>query len=113
MIRDEALYLEDIWISINKLEEISNKFSKEQFDENWIVQEAAIRLLGIIGEAANKLSNDFKGKHQDIPWNQVIGMRNIAIHAYYEVDLDRVWDTINNDLASVKQTVAPELEKAA
>lgn len=108
MIREETLYLEDIIRSIGKLEELLERFSKEPFDEDWVVQDAAIRELEIIGEAANKLSAEFRDRHPDIPWREIIATRNYAAHAYYEIDLNRMWETISTDLPQLKAALAEE-----
>ena len=51
--------------------------------------------IGIIGEAASKVGPEVQATHSDIPWPQIIGMRNRIIHAYFEVNLDILWDTVN------------------
>lgn len=59
---------------------------------------AIIRELEIIGEAGNMISEDFKIKHSQIPWKDLIGMRNRLIHAYFDVNLDIVWKTVSEDV---------------
>ena len=59
---------------------------------------ALVRLLEIIGEAANKVSEEVRKVHTEVPWLQVVGMRNRLIHAYFEVDHDEVWRTVQEDL---------------
>ena len=57
-----------------------------------------IRLVEVIGEAAAKINSDDYEKYSNIPWTQVVGMRNRLIHGYDEVDLNILWDTIDIDL---------------
>lgn len=57
-----------------------------------------VHLLEIIGEAAMGVSPDFRLKHPDVPWNRITGMRNRLIHAYFDVNLDVVWQTVTEDL---------------
>lgn len=52
----------------------------------------------IIGEAAGNVTKEFQATHSEIPWPVIIGMRNRLVHAYFDVDLDRVWDTVKADL---------------
>ena len=59
---------------------------------------ALVRLLEVIGEAAGKVSEETGNAHSEIPWPQVVGMRNRLIHAYFEVDHDEVWRTVQEDL---------------
>ena len=59
---------------------------------------AVVRAIEIIGEAASKVTQDAQAAFRNIPWADVTAMRNRLIHAYYEVDLSRVWDTVTDDL---------------
>lgn len=61
------------------------------------------RSLEIIGEAAKNLSEEFKEKTKEIPWREVMGLRDKIIHHYFDVDYKTIWDIVQNDL--------PELEK--
>ena len=69
---------------------------------------ALVRLIEIMGEAANSISEPCQDKYEKIPWRQIVGMRNRLIHAYFEVDLDIVWQVITSDLDSL----LVEVEKA-
>ncbi|MGA2326540.1 MAG: HepT-like ribonuclease domain-containing protein [Bryobacteraceae bacterium] len=55
---------------------------------------ALVKCIEIIGEAAAKVSSDTRAKHDDIPWTDIVGMRNRLVHLYFDIDLDRVCDTI-------------------
>lgn len=70
----------------------------ETFDENDWDQAAVIRNLEIIGEAANNISIDFRKNHPDVPWQDIIDFRNVAIHQYMEVDNKIVWDILQRDI---------------
>ncbi len=59
---------------------------------------ASLKALETIGEAASRISDTFRSAHPEIPWREIIGMRNRLIHAYFEVDIDKVWETIQDDL---------------
>jgi uncharacterized protein with HEPN domain len=64
---------------------------------------AIIKELEIIGEAASKVTPELKAAYPDIPWTDVVGMRNRLIHGYFDIDLDRVWDTVIDDLAPLHE----------
>ena len=66
---------------------------------------ALIKALEIIGEAASKVSENFKSEHPEIPWPEITGMRNRMIHAYYDVNLDVVWQTIKSDLPDLLKSI--------
>ncbi|MEJ2149895.1 MAG: DUF86 domain-containing protein [Chloroflexota bacterium] len=59
---------------------------------------ALIKAVEIIGEAASRITQETQSAHPEIPWPQVIGMRNILVHAYFDVDYDRLWETVQRDL---------------
>lgn len=69
---------------------------------------ALVRLVEVIGEAAGNVSKGFQAAHPEIPWPVIVGMRNRLVHAYFDVDLDRVWDTVKEDLPQL----ISQLEKA-
>lgn len=69
---------------------------------------APIQSIQIVGEAASKISPDARQSMPRIPWPQIVAMRNRLIHGYFDVDLDRVWDTVTADLPPL----VAELEKA-
>ena len=64
-------------------------------------QDSVIRRLEIIGEAARRVSVEFRSAHSELPWSEMIGMRNILIHKYDDVDLDTVWRTVVGELPNV------------
>ena len=76
-------------------------------------QDAVIRNLEMIGEAANKLSPELHSSQPDIPWVDIIGMRNRLIHGYLTVNLDIVWSTVNDVLPGFKAKIAMLLGPAA
>jgi uncharacterized protein with HEPN domain len=67
------------------------------------LQYALIRLIEIVGEAASHITDDFQTQHPDIPWAQMIGMRNRIIHAYFEINLNVVWVTLTDNLPTLIQ----------
>ena len=64
-----------------------------------------MRHLEIIGEAAANISETGRNLAMTIPWKQIVGMRNILIHAYFDVDWDTVWNVINHNLPSLKSEI--------
>lgn len=72
--------------------------TREDLDNDRMLSLALVRLIEIIGEAANNVSESNQAKYNQIPWRQIIGMRNRIIHAYFDVDLEIVWQVITQDL---------------
>jgi uncharacterized protein with HEPN domain len=81
--------------------------TKEEFDRDTQCQDAVIRRLEIIGEAARRISNETRARLPSLPWSAMINMRNLMIHEYDHVDLAVVWDTVQNHLPTLIQSIAP------
>lgn len=85
---------------------------RSELDRSRVLQLALIRLIEIIGEAANGVSKETQAKHPSIPWAQVVGMRNRLVHGYDFVDLDILWQTVHQDLppliAALERIMAQE-----
>jgi len=84
--------------------------AQAEFLSDQKTQSAVLHQLLVLGEAAKRLSGEFRSSHQDIPWNKIAGMRDRLIHAYDEVDLDEVWRTVVSDipgLVAFLGTLAP------
>lgn len=72
--------------------------TREDLDTSQILVRALSMSIGIIGEAASRVSSDVQSTHPEIPWPQIVGMRNRIIHAYFEVNLDILWETTTDRL---------------
>ncbi len=105
------VFLEDILESIEKIEEYTASIDEENFYENTIIQDAVLRRLEIIGEAVKNIPDDFRGKYPDVPWKQIAGMRDVLIHAYFGVNLKRVWKVIEEDIQDLKLKILEILEE--
>ena len=84
--------------------------SRADLDTDRMLRLALVRAIEIVGEAANKVTADGRSACQDIPWSQIVGMRNRIVHAYFDIDLDRVWDTVTIDLPSLITEIIKALE---
>ena len=85
----------------------ADEFLSDQFEQSELHQNAVIRPLEIIGEAAGLISQQTRNEHHEIPWKQMIGMRNRLIHEYSSVNYETVWDTIKNDLPTLIVLIEP------
>jgi uncharacterized protein with HEPN domain len=79
--------------AMERLAELTGRISRDAFDSDWVLQDAVMRELEILGEAAGRVSPSFTRAHPEIPWKQVTGIRHKLIHDYFEVDLEVVWET--------------------
>lgn len=108
--RDFRVYLEDILSAILRIEEYTTEGRTAFLDEHK-TQDAVLRQFSIIGEAASKLSPALKSRNPEVPWEQIIGMRNVIIHEYSEVKIEKIWDTLKQDLPLLKE-IATRMLKA-
>ena len=104
-MKESKIYLGDILDSINKIESYVSDLSDMDFVENFAIQDAVMRRLEIIGEAVKHLPSEIKDNNQNIPWKNIAGMRDILIHEYAGVQMERVWRTVKEDLPPLKQVV--------
>ena len=77
--------------------------TEQDFMKNFLIQDAVVRNLEIIGEAAKKISIRIRTEHSEIPWKKITGMRDKQIHDYFGVDLISVWAVVENDLKELKE----------
>ena len=78
----------------------------EKFVEDRKIVNAVIRSLEIVGEAAKKVPADVRQDYPDVPWKEIAGMRDKLIHEYFGVDLDIIWETVQNDLSALDAAVS-------
>ncbi len=71
---------------------------REDLDTDWVGTLALVRLLEVIGEAAGRVPTEDQRQHPEIPWPEIIGLRNRLIHGYDSVDLDILWHIVSKDL---------------
>jgi uncharacterized protein with HEPN domain len=89
--------------AINNIFEFIEGKSFKKYKEDKILRFAVIKNLEIIGEAAYLLTRNFKAKHKQIEWKDIIGMRHILVHGYYQIKDEIVWATIETELDPLKK----------
>ena len=81
---------------------------RQKFDDDWLVQDAAITTVTQIAEAAKRLPKSFRAARPEVPWRNVIGMRDIVIHEYAIVDLPLVWEALERGFPQIEKSVFPQ-----
>ncbi len=113
MKKDDAVFLRDILDATNYIKGYIARVTYKRFLRNKMVQDAVMRQLEIIGEAARSVSMDLRRAHPSVEWEKIIGMRNRLIHAYNRVDLDIVWEVVQIDVPSVERQIEKILKEIA
>ena len=75
--------------------------SRSDLDSDRMLLFAVVRAIEVVGEAASKLSEEFRAAHPGIPWRAIVGMRNRLIHAYFDIDTQTVWETTTQELPPI------------
>ena len=112
MQKDDTVYLRHILDAISKIEEYVAGAGYQSFTQNTLVQDAVMRQLEIIGEAAKRISPALKDEYVHIPWKNMAGMRDKLIHDYFGVDIDAVWATLVQDIPALKREVTEIVREA-
>ena len=105
MKRDDLVYLHHILDAIGLIEEYTKGMSENEFLANSMAHDAVVRQIEIIGEAARNISDEFRDKHSNLPWGKMTGIRNKIIHEYFNINYAIVWDTVRDDLPSLKKSM--------
>ena len=110
MKKDDSVYLHHIIDAFVLIERYVDNVSHEEFLRNRLLQDGVIRQLEVMGEAARNLSEDLRSERPQIPWRQMIGLRNRMIHAYFNVDLQIIWEIVQGDIPDLKQKMKQILD---
>ncbi|MBI3535996.1 MAG: DUF86 domain-containing protein [Chloroflexi bacterium] len=104
-MRREELYLADIIEAADAIDHFLAQANKDTFVDD-LLRSAVLHKLTVIGEAASHLSKEFRDRHSEIEWADIIGFRNVAVHSYFSVDWNIVWTTATEDVPKLRDQVA-------
>jgi uncharacterized protein with HEPN domain len=103
--KDPRVYLAHILECIQKVERFTTE-GRSRFFQDVMVQDAVLRNFEVIGEAAKRLDDVYRAAHPQIPWRSLAGLRDVLIHQYNSVDLDRVWAIVEGELPGLREAIA-------
>jgi uncharacterized protein with HEPN domain len=106
MWRDDA-YLLDMLLAARKVQNFTKDTTWVQFETDDLTQNAVMRQIQIIGEAARKVSAQYQQQHSEIPWKEIIGMRHRLVHEYFSIIPQRVWDVVDEDIPELIRLIEP------
>lgn len=112
MSRDYKVYIQDILEAISNIHEYTDGMTPESFESDKKTIDAVVRNLEIIGEAAKKIPKKICDEFSVVPWQRIGGLRDILIHEYFGIDLQIIWDVIQNKLVDLENISKQILAKA-
>lgn len=111
-MRQDDLYLLDMLVAARKAARFAADVTYSQFEGSDLHQNAIIKVVEIVGEAASRVSEVTKEAHPEVPWQEIVGLRNRIVHAYFEIDLELIWQIVHEDVPvlidRLEQMVPPE-----
>jgi len=97
------LLIDDMLDAIGRIEQYTQDMFYETFSNDQKTIDAVVRNLEIIGEAANRLPDEFKEKQSDVEWYKVVGLRHRIVHEYFGIDVQIIWQILQNDLPVLRK----------
>lgn len=113
MPRDYKVFLEDVLEAIANVAEFVGTMTLDEFRSDKKTLHAVVRNLEVIGEAIKQVPTEVRELHPQIPWQRIAGLRDILIHHYFEIDIDIVWDIVQNKLPELKLQIETVLRDSA
>ncbi len=106
MWRDDA-YVLDMLLAARKVLEFTRGVDWPRFERDELVQNAVMRQIQIIGEAARMVSPEYRSDHPAVPWRDIVGMRNRLVHEYFRILPGRVWDVVEKHIPELVRLLEP------
>ncbi len=109
--REYILYLEDMFQSMQRIEEYLGDLDFRKFKMAYMVVDAIIRNFEIIGEASKNVPTEIQEKYPEIPWRKMYGLRNLIAHEYFGIDYEMIWEIAKSNLPQNRDDLAVIIEK--
>ncbi|HAX61713.1 MAG TPA: DUF86 domain-containing protein [Elusimicrobia bacterium] len=105
MKRKHSFFIKDILTAIKSIEEFTDGIAYKEFISDKKTSDAVIRNIEIIGEAVKNIPLSIQQDNMDVPWREVARMRDKIVHHYFEIDLEKVWKVIKEDIPAIKPSI--------
>jgi uncharacterized protein with HEPN domain len=102
-MKEDLIYVLHILTAIADIKEFTMGMTKKDFLKNKMAEHAVVRNIEVIGEASKHLSAGFKEEHTDIPWKDMVKMRNKVTHFYFGISYDIVWKVVKRDINMLEE----------
>lgn len=103
-MRSERERLLDVLEAIERIEKYAGR-GKAAFLEDELIQNWMVNHISLIGEACRALPGEFQASHVDVPWVDIIAMRNLLVHHYFGIDKEAVWSVVERDIPGIKLNI--------
>ena len=110
MNKDYIVYLQHILEAIESIQSYTKGLDADKFRKNKMAVDAVVRNLEIIGEATKKLPAVVRNKYAQVEWKKIAGMRDILVHDYFGVDVEKVWNVVIHRLPDLKENITQIVE---
>lgn len=110
-MKDDQIYIEHILTAISDIRDFTKDLTKRDFLKNKMAEHAVVRNIEVIGEACKHLSTRFRDRHPDIPWKDIIKMRNKVTHFYFGIDYNIVWEVVKRDMTQLEKKLNSIIKK--
>ena len=97
-MRHDDAYVLDMLLAAREATAFAANLNFDEFERHRMAQLAILKSIEVIGEAASHVSSGCWESHPEIPWSRIVGMRNRLVHGYFNVNLERVWETVRQDI---------------
>jgi len=111
-MKDDTVYLRHILECIRRIEE-NVTGGRERFLSSHTLQDAVLRNLQTMAESSQRLSDDLKENHPEVEWLRIAAFRNVLVHDYLGIDMERVWEITQRDVPTLKKAILAMLKKAS
>lgn len=111
MKRNITLYFSDILDNMEAAERFIGSMTYDDFLEDDKTSYAVVRCWEIIGEAAKNIPDDIRSRRPDVPWKNLAGMRDKCIHAYFNINFRRVWESVKTDIPQIRPAIQSLFEE--
>lgn len=109
-MKDDRLYLIHISECIERIECYAEGIDKQEFMNSTLLQDAIVRNPQILSESTQRLSDEIKETESEIDWFRIAGFRNVLVHDYLGIDIERVWNILEKDLPALKTAINKMLD---
>jgi uncharacterized protein with HEPN domain len=110
-MKNDLIFVGHIFDNINEIEKSFSDINKKVFLKNKLLQDATIRRIEIIGESSKNISINLKNKYDKIPWKIMAGIRDVIVHSYFDVDLDKIWNIVKKEFPKLKKEIEKILKE--